>query len=119
MAGMLDTGSSPSIVGNQPVQNTTKKSVHNPDLRAERGIGMKMPIDKITKLLCRNLTVPPDADAAGVSYHLTDHVLGLTGGKFGFFLSFLTNRPLGDIVRPHVGSHARRGFAVAEMKGFL
>ena len=80
---------------------------------------MEDTLDKITKLLCRNLTVPPDADAAGVSYHLTDHVLGLTGGKFGFFLSFLTNRPLGDIVRPHVGSHARRGFAVAERKGFI
>ena len=78
MGGMLDTGSIPSIVGNQPVQNTKKKSVHNPDLRAERGIGMKMPIDKITKLLGPYFTTAMDPNATWSCDDLTCHVSGST-----------------------------------------
>lgn len=37
---------------------------------------MKIPMDKVAVLACRDPTVAIDADAARVSYHFAHHVFG-------------------------------------------
>ena len=70
---------------------------------------MEDSLDKITEFFSSNLTLSPDPDTAGVSDDLTDHVLRLTGRGLGVLLPLPTDGPLGDVVRPDVGSHAGRG----------
>ena len=76
---------------------------------------MEDPLDKITELLGCNLALAPDPDTAGMSDDLADHVLGLAGRSVRVLLPLPTDRPLGDVVRPHVGGNTGRGLAETEM----
>ena len=75
---------------------------------------MENTFDKITEFFGCNLALAPDADTAGLAYDLAHHVLSLRGRRVCVLLPFPANWPLGDVIRPHVGSHAGRGLAKTE-----
>ena len=77
---------------------------------------MEDSLDEITEFFSCNLALAPDPDTAGMSDDLADHVLGLAGRGVRVLLPLPTDRPLGDVVRPHVGSHAGRGLAETERR---
>ena len=76
---------------------------------------MENTFDKITEFFGCNLALAPDADAAGLPDDLADHVLRLRGGRVRVLLPLAADGPLGDVVRPHVRSHARGGLAKTEI----
>ena len=75
---------------------------------------MENTFDKITEFFGCNLALAPDPDAAGLPDDLADHVLGLGGRGVRVLLPLPTDRPLGDVVRPHVRRHAGGGLAKTE-----
>ena len=77
---------------------------------------MEDSLDEITEFFSCNLTLAPDPNTAGVSDDLADHVLGLAGRSVRVLLPLPTDRPLGDVVRPHVRRHAGRGLAETATK---
>ena len=83
-------------------------------LRAQSCLVMENTFNKITEFLGSDLTLTPDAYTAGVADHLADHVLRLARGRVRVFLPLATYWPLGDVIRPHVRSNARRGLAETE-----
>jgi hypothetical protein len=77
---------------------------------------MKRSPDKHAILFGGDLALPADADAAGVADDFADHVLGrLTLDALDVRLPS-ADRPLRDVVRPDVGGHGGRGFAVTEKR---
>ena len=71
--------------------------------------------DEHAILLGGDLALPADADAARMAYDLTDHVLGRLAFDALHVRLASTDRPLGDVIRPDVGSHGGRGFTVSVM----
>ena len=84
------------------------------DLRAESSLIMVDSFDKITEFLGGDLALTPDTNTARVPDDLAHHVLRLAGRCVSVLLPLPTYRPLGDIVRPHVGSHTGRSLAETE-----
>ena len=76
---------------------------------------MEDSLDEITEFFSCNLALAPDPDTARVPDDLADHVLGLAGWSVGVLLPLPTDRPLGDVVRPHVGGNTGRGLAETEI----
>ena len=77
---------------------------------------MKSSSDEHAILFGGDLALPADADAAGMPDDLADHVLGrLTLDALDVSLP-PADRPLRDVVRPDVGRHGGRGFAVTEKR---
>ena len=79
---------------------------------------MENTFNKITEFLGSDLALTPDAYTAGVADHLADHVLRLTRGRVRVLLPLATYWPLGDVIRPHVRSNARRGLAETESEEY-
>ena len=76
---------------------------------------MENTFDKITEFFGSNLALAPDADAAGLAYHLAHHVLRLRGGRVRMLLALPTDGPLRDVVWPHVRRHAGWGLTKTEI----
>ena len=83
-------------------------------LRTESGLLVKGSSNEEAVLFGGDLALAADPDAAGVADDLADHVLGCVACVFGVLHVCLppADRPLGNVVRPDVGSHGRRRLAV-------
>ena len=80
---------------------------------------MENTLYKITEFFGGDLTLALDTNAAWVTNHLAHHVLRLTGGRVTVLLPLPADRPLGDVIRPHIGSHAGRSLAETETENIF